>query len=331
MANQPSSTSSNHNQSRQASTKIPSRNKKAPKAKVPKVARKAKVDNKQSAIINKLSKQVYSLQMSKYGKVQQNYHTLRTRLIPTNTAPLCLDLTDFTCARPDGPQSGSGAQVFQHNGSGNPPVSEWSIQPYVDNFYWSRQNKDQPDTGSYLAMNCTYFVEVKGVNSLDNTRVRFDIVSQKPEGILPTGGPAFEANVLPQTLGYMKHLAEPMGSTSNRINPTYFKKYMSKTVFINSAPANISGVHPTTANIMRFSFKLKPNKLCTQNQTNPSVGNLDAQPEVLLGNFGPNQVHPCQPLWLIVSCDDQDALGDAVSVDISRRIVWRDTIGSGLL
>ena len=327
-SNQPQSTTSNQNQSKQAAAKRPpKRNKKAKYTKPPKVAHKAKIDNSQSKLINRLSKQVYSLQMSKYGNVQQNYHTLRTALVPQSTQPLCLDLTDFTCNRPDGPAAAEGARVYQHVGMGLPAeASVWSIVPYENNYYWNKQNKDQPDGGSYLAMSATYFIEVKGVNSLDNTRVRFDVISQKPNAIIST--PSASDNVLPNTLVHMKHLATPMGASSNRINPIYFRKYFSKTVFVNSALGGETGTKGTTANIIRFSFKLKPNKLCTQQYTNPSVGNLDPQPEISRGNFGPYNVHASQPLWMVISTDDISPIGDAVSVNISRRIVWRDTIGS---
>lgn len=328
--NQPQSTSSNHNQSKAARGKPPRRNKKAKFSKPPPKARKAKVDNQQSSIINKLSKQVYSLQMSKYGKVQQNYHTLDEVLIPTSSSPLCLDLTDFTCNRPDNPSAPAGALVYQHIPGVGPPStpSKWTKQPYEDNYYWKNQNQDQPDGGAYLAKSATYFVQIRGVNALDNTRIRFDVVSQKPNSII---GSASASNLfLPDTLTHMKHLAEPMGSASNRINPIYFRKYFSKTVFMNSTKTD-GNTKGTTANIIRFSFKLKPNKLCTQQVTNPTVGNLDPALEIPRGNFGPYNVHACQPLWLIISTDDRTALGDAVEVNMSRRIVWADTIGSANL
>lgn len=327
MANQPQSTSSNYNQRNPQKGKLPSRNKKAPKAKVPKVARKAKVDNKQSAIINKLSKQVYSLQMSKYGPLQQNYHTLHEILIPTSTQPLCLDLTDFTCRRPDGQQQPSlGARVYQHTGGPVPfETSGWTTLPYENNYYWNKSNLNQVEGGQYLAKSCTYFVEVKGINSLDNTRVRFDVVAAKPNTNVTN--PGATDNNLPNTLQYMKHLAEPMGARSNRINPVYFKKYMSKTVFINSTKSD-SYTKGTTANIMRFSFKLNPNKLYTQQHVNPIIGGLDPQPEIPRGNFGPYSVSSTLPLWLIISTDDQNPLGDAVQVNMSRRVVWRDVIGN---
>ena len=336
--NQPSSTGSNYNVPKGASTKIPKRNKKAKFRKVPKVAKKAKIDNQQSAIINKLSKQVHSLQMAKYGKVQQNYHTLRTALLPTGAKPCCLDLTDFTCYRTVTPgevgATSDGAIVYQHTGGNLPSeISKWTVVPYQDNYYWNVQNLDAPDGGAYLAMNATYFVEVQGINALDNTRVRFDVISQKASGIIDQ--PGAQLQVLPNTLKYMKHLAQPMGANSNRINPVYFKKYFSKTVFINSQPPSEQTTgfktHATTANIIRFSFKLKPNKLCTQRKTNPTVSNIDPQNAEPRGNFGPYNVHPCQPLWLVISTDDQSTIGDAVQVNISRRIMWRDPVGQAIL
>lgn len=331
--NQPSSTGNNNNWKKSNQMSVPKRNKKAKFTKPRPQAKKNQKDNQQSALINKLSKQVYSLQMSKYGKVQQNMHVLRSRLIVTNTTPCCLDLTDFTCARPGDPAAPEGARIYQHSsGAAAEPITQWSTVPFNNNYYWQEQNNDQPDTGAYLAMSATYFVEITGINALDNTRVRFDVISQKPDAIvpkLPGPGQPLMVQCLPDTLQYFKHLAEPTSNTTaNRINPVYFRKYFSKTVYINSQPANVSGVHPTTANTMRFSFKIKPNKVCSQRMTNPIVGGLDPTAEVALGNFGPQNVHPSQPLWLIISSDDSSSLGDAVGVSISRRVVWRDSIGS---
>lgn len=346
--NQPMSSGSNRNMAKTAKDKPPVKNKKAPKKKLPKVARKAKVDNKQSGLINKLSKQVYKLQMASYGSVQMNLHTLDRDLTPTAAAPLCLDVTDFTCERiVNGVSVQDGARIFQANSTSSPyygAVSKWKRSNYLQsNYYWKTQNQDQPDTGKYLCMNATYFVEVQGVDALDNTRIRFDLISQKPAGILNnnvSGASTPEANkVLPFTLNQMQYLAEPH---INRINPLYFKKFFSKTIFINSQPTTESGVKATTANIQRFSFTLKPNKVMNQVLTNPIVGNvpiidestgaIGSQKEIVYGNYGPYNVSPTQPLWLLISTDDQVAtLSDKVQIKMSRRIVWRDHIGSANL
>lgn len=354
-ANQPSSTSSNHNQSKDAQKRRPPKKNKKSRT----YRSNKKTDKAQSAMINKLSKQVYKLQMASFGKVQQNFHSLTKSLIPTNTRPLCFDLTDFTCIR--GPVTAGtpdrrryGGHVYQHTG-GTPQdrVSNWERNSVVlDNPYWKQENFDQPDTGAYLCMNCTYMVDITtyggGANQagavldtgINNARIRFDIIGQRPEGVLPnpssgTGVPV--SATLPETLGHMKHLCEPH---LNRINPSYFKKYFSEVLYFNSSKT--SNVKGTTANKMRFSFKLKPNKICRQNQTNPQVGGsivqyddvlqIGQQVEIDGGNFGPLNVNPTQPLWCVISTDhihdnSSPARHPYFSVNISRRVVWRDELG----
>ena len=354
--NQPISSGSNHNQSSYSKDKAPKRNKKL-KFRKPKKTAKT-VNNKQSAMINKLSKQVYKLQMSSYGKVQQNFHQLYGRpLTVSNLKPICLDLTDFTCSR--GPETAGvpasyGAEIYQLVPPNIAPssVNHWRIKPpsatYGENLYWKDQNLDQVDTGAYLAMSATYFVEVEGLPVAQNTRVRFDIISQKPDAILPAERIVAPATplpkLLPDTLRYLQNIADP---TENRINPVYFKKYMSKTIFLNSTKGNTAGstTRGTTANKMRFSFRITPNKLCVQSETNPQVGDgvvindnpppVDgAQPEYPRGNFGPRNVPATQPLWLLISSDnklDPNPLNNLVQVKLSRRVVWRDHIGSSML
>lgn len=338
--NQPFSTGSNYNQRRYNRKPTLPKKPKYLKPKKPKPA-KASTDNKQTMMINKLSKDLYALKMQSYGKVQQNYQNLERVLSPTATTPLCLDLNDLTCVSGlNVPSPPNGACVFQHVG-GTPFLvrSHWLRPQAASNVYWGSQNLDQPDTGSYLHMNSTYFIDVVGNPNLSNIRVRFDVVAQKQDAMLainqPGGGT--DPAVLPWTLGSMKHLAEPH---VNRINPIYFKKYFSRTVYLNSQPANTSGVHPTTSNSQRFSFTVRPNKVITQSQTNPIIdgvpiideatGDPGIQEEIEYGNFGPKNVTATQPLWLVISSDDSDDL-NKVDIKIGRRCVWRDSVGSANL
>lgn len=362
--NQPILSGSNHNESKYAKDRALKSNAKVSYRKYKKSGKEHQkaVDNKQTKMINKLSSQVYKLQMSSYGKVQQNFHVMRNAGSPadnhfyiTNERPVCLDLTDFTCIR--GPEdatglpSQEGANIFQLQPPASAPgrVCNWEVKPenpdYGKNVYWYHQNLDQPDTGAYLAMNATYFVEVEGIPFSDNTRIRFDVISQRPDAILPATQTQLPATpltkLLPDTLRYMQNLADP---TINRINPTYFRKYMSKTIFLNSSKSNSAGVttRGTTANKMRFSFKINPNKVCVQSETNPQVGGgivindkpppVDGeQVEYTRGNFGPRNVPATQPLWLLISSDNESDPDSRISVSLSRRIVWRDHIGSSQL
>lgn len=344
--NQPMSTGSNQNQRNVNKALPPKRNKKVSYEKYKKkgMSHQKRVDNKQTAVINKLSKQVYQLQMSSYGSMQQNLHSLSLPLIPTSTTPLCLDLTDFTCSRGNAVAGTfvGGARIFQARTA--PPQYEtrayWQRNSLLlDNPYWRNMNADQPDTGKYLAMNATYFVEVSGRPNLDNTRIRFDVVSAKPNSIhqppIPGTTTSNDPLVLPETLKHHKYLAQPH---INRINPLFFKKYFSKTVFINSTKSDVN-TKGTTANIHRFSFRIKPNKVVEQVKSNPQVGYgavvdensgaVGQQAEEPLGNWGPRNIDPLTPLWLIISSDDDVAsVGDQVNIQMSRRVCWRDHIGS---
>lgn len=350
MGNQPQSTNSNKNtKDSKKKEKAPSKAKKTSYRKYKKTGKDAqkRYDNKQTAQINKLTKEVNALQMAKYGSIQQNYHTISAPLgvgpVPNGNlgpaTPFCFDLTDFTCGRGD---IGDGCRIYRYDATLPVPITEASnfIKTESEgNFYWENQNEDQPDGGSYLAMDATYFIEVRGNRSLDNTRVRFDVVSQKPNTIQALQALSTDASLaLPDTLKYMKNLCEPH---KNRINPSYFAKWKTKIVYINSTKIN-TNTKGTTGNIIRFSFTIKPNKVCVQNETNPQVGggavvfedtgDIGAQTEILRGNFGPLNVPETQPLWMVISCDDQDTTDNQrAEVRISRRIRWRDALGSSAI
>lgn len=339
--NQPSSTGNNNNV-RRSHRAVPKKGKKLQYQRYKKTGLSAakRVDNKQTSVINKLSKQVYSLQMSKYGKVQQNYHNMVEVIKPTGTQPICFDMTDFTCERLGINHSGGSIYQWGQPQQGVNEITNWQRNSVaLNNYYWENQNQDAPDTGSYLAMDATYFFEIKGNRNLTDCRIRIDIIAQKPGAVLPIApGGATNDLVLPETLGYFKHLTRPY---LNRINPSFFKKYLSKVVYINSAKTD-PNVKGTTGNNMRFSLQIKPNKLCIQNETNPTIQSAVFQgedpavppavePEYLQGNFGPLNVPAEQPLWCILSSDDPAGGAQEVEVYVSRRIRWRDTVGSSAI
>lgn len=337
--NQPINQSSNHNASREMNqSKRPPKKNKHLNVKGKKAPRK-RVDKQQNSLINKLSKQVYSLQMSKWGKIQQNFQTVLEPFYVTEGQPAVFDLTDVSCKRTNsvGALTHNGCRIYRAPAVGSETEilpNIWSIDStYINNnFYWAEQNKDGPDTGGYFLDSVTYFIKVTGRQSLDDTRIRFDVVSQKPGTLdgrtVPTGpGGSSSALVLPWTITSFKGLV----GARNRINPIYFKKYFSKVVYINSTPAPDSGLHPTTGNTQMFSFKLKPKKAVFQKKTDPLYmpGQLPAS-GALDSPYGPDNIGSyLTPLHLIISTDDPVANnGDQVSITMSRRVVFRDMMGS---
>lgn len=320
---QPMSTANNDNQSKYNTKKAPKRYNKI-KLKHKKYDKK-KLDNTQSAIINSLQKKVYQLQMDKFGPFQQALQRALQAFSPSATQPICFNLVDFTAQAPNSP---TGAQIWQHSGGSNTPITYFSHDPLLaNNLYWKDQNQDiVGDGGRYYAHSATYFIQVKGNRNLKDTRIRFDMVAQKPESILQAQVSASPALLLPNSLGELKHLAEPI---KNRINPVYFKKYYSKTLCINSKPASDSDIHPTTNNLMRFSFKIRPKRVITNKITSPVTGTDANVPALPTGvtSYGPGQMSVTNPLWMIVSTDDASG-GDRVEIEVSRRVCWRDTLGS---
>jgi len=334
MGNQPMSSSGNQNVRTKVHNYKPRKGKQVAYRKYKKtgVSAQKRADNEQTSQINKLTKQVYNLQMAKFGNTQQNYHALAEQIKPAGTKPLCFDMNDYTCER----GANTGGLVYQHNAAAIPEeVTHWVRREEADNFYWNNQNDDQPDGGAYLAMDATYFFSIRGNRSLSDTRIRFDIITQK-EGVTFNPFPtlANQSLTLPDTLGMFKHLTDPY---QNRINPTYFKKIATKIVYINSSKTN-THVKGTTGNRMRFSFTIRPNRVMVQNETNPIAGGVIVapedggapaeQPEYDRGNFGPLNVPTTQPLWCLISTDDADG-GEEVIVEVSRRIRWKDSLGSG--
>lgn len=313
--------------------------KRAKKTKYKRKGKNKSYDNKQTKSINALSRSVYKLQMSQFGSVQINYQRLGALLTPTDKQPLCLDLSDFSCERVSATGVAiHGGNVYQAAASGsvvNSGIAHWQITGanQVNNIYFNRINQDAPDTGKFLCMKMTYFFSVSGDANLDDTRIRFDVISQRP-GTNNTHITPLPVNAplnLPFTLGYMRQL---VGGIDNRISSQHFKKYVTKTVYINSKPSiNPGDLQGTSANTQQFSLTFTPNKLCVQNYTNPifTPGNQSTA-DISLGQWGPNNVPTTQPLWLIISTDDKVAtVGDAVNVKIARKIVWRDHLGSAKL
>jgi len=292
---------------------------------------KASAIRKNAVSVYTLAKQVKALKMSQHGSMQRNMQNLVVDyLVPTANTPLLLDTTDFSCYRSvPGGLVAQGCQVYQNDGLGNIlPASGFNVQDWFGNPYWERQNTDICDTGKYLPVWAKYTIRVEGDRSLDNTRIRFDLFSARAKAVIPGAGVAPASNViLPSGLVHMADMANP---TLNRLNPTYFKKYKTHTMFINSTKTD-PATKGTTGNIKYYSFTIRPKKMKYQGVSQPD-NPQDTEIEIADGNFGPLNVPIDSPLWLMVSTDDLTAaLSDRVKININRECKWRDAQGSAYL
>lgn len=296
----------------------------------PKIKKTTKTYVKKNAMsVVRLRRDVNYLKRSQHGSIQQNMQNSQVDMVPIATRPILTDLTDFTCFRestitPPLPTF-QGAQFYQYDSLGNlATTGGYDIQDYEDSPYWSNQNLDRVDTGKYLPVMARYTVRVEGRNSLDNTRVRLQVFQAKAKALVPS-------NILNQTLILptgLQHLTNMADPTLNRLNPVFFREYkkLGKTFFINSTKTDAS-TKGTTGNIMYYTFTIRPKKMKYQSLTAPYTPD-DQNPEAVDGNFGPLQISPESPLWLLISTDDATAVNDQVRVRVSRRVVWRDSIGS---
>lgn len=278
-----------------------------------------------------LAKQVNALKMSQHGSMQRNMQNLVVnQLIPTATAPLLFDCTDFTCFR--GASGNQGCQVYQVTPTNTVlPASGFNIQEWDANPYWARQNADICDTGKYMPIWCKYTIRIEGQRALDNTRIRIDLFTARSKALIPSGNVGPNTNiVLPTALIHLKNMADP---TLNRLNPTFFKKYKSKTILINSSnqDPNTGVGGNTSSNIRYHTFTVCPKKMKYQGVSNPD-NPQDPTAEVTDGNYGPLNVPVDSPFWCLISTDDGSALdGDRVSIKINRECKWRDSQGSAYL
>ncbi len=338
-ANQPSSTKNNKNLSKEVKEANPYRKpRKNRKLKTyGKKAPKRKTDKVQNSTINKLSKQVYNLQMAKYGKIQMNFQTMTDVLIPIADYPITFNLNDISCKRTTvtGTPTFSGCRFYQSDTSNHvqllPNLFKINV---VNNEYWEHLNSDGPDTGGYYLDEVVYNFAIKGRPNLDDTRVRIDIIAQKPGAMnsktIPTGQTGnLVPLMLPWSLPYMSNL---VSGINNRINPLYFKKYTSKTFYFNSTPISGSNaLHPTTANSQNWSYTVRPKRAILQEKTYPIYTPGVTGGTAIDSPYGPDNVDWLSPLHCIISTDDLlSSVGDQVNVTISRRCTFRDFMGAAL-
>lgn len=327
--------------------------KKAIRVKVPRRARKGVKRNARA--INRLGRAVRAAKMAGYGPIQSNYQTHNRALIPTAALPVLTVLNDFTCNRDIGSLN-DGCPFYQYNAAGVLTTGGmYTTQIIPPSVFHGDFNRNRPgEKGQYFPVRAEYSVTITGNPALDNTRIRFDMFTQKTRPIVQSIV-AGTSKALPGALNSLAFMAS--GGILNRLSPFYFKKYWSKTFFINSSKTN-AATKGTTGNEVRFKFSIHgkyPVKMLTvppnpvpdvvneaiaealnehldEDDHSSSHDDLElAAPSTVPLNYKFDNTALGSQLWLLVSTDDETAaVGDQVEVRISRRVIWRDFQGTNL-
>lgn len=310
--------------------KAPVRGRRPARPAAPKVKKTVKTYVRKNAYkIADLKRDVMFLKRARHGAIQQNLQTTDgSPMFPTRSFPILTDLTDFTCYRPATTvppvPARDGCRFYQYSPTGLQTTGIYTINNFNNSPYWKNQNVDTVDTGKYMPVMARYTIRVEGRNSLDNTRVRIQVFQARSSAIIPFN--ASGVTSLPSGLTFLDNMADP---TLNRLNPVFFKEYrrLGKTIFINSTKTD-SQTKGTTGNIFYYTFTIRPKKMKYQTLTVPNTPN-DPNEGPDEGAFGPLEISPESPLWMLVSTDDDVGVpNQAVSVRVSRRCMWRDPIGS---
>lgn len=296
----------------------------------PSVVKKTRVAVARKSTVMRNTRAIRSLRMTQHGSIQKGFHRISTHVTPIQRYPVLFNMLDFSVNHtnsagtlvPSGP-------FFQYSGGILQSVATWDRAQFTNNNpFYLEEYSDSPDTGKILASYMDYHFAIEGDSALDETRVRLDIFYQR-SNCLYARTAAAGSLLLPSSLNYFDNIATP---ELNQINPKYFKKIYTKVLYFNSRSSEETsledGKTQFTPNKRYVRFRMKPNRLIQQVLTNPPVQGTN---EAVLpnGSWGQLNTPLNQQLWCLISTDDQSALvGDAVKVNVSRRVSWRDPVGS---
>ena len=107
---------------------------------------------KNSVAVNRNARAIRGIKRALNGPVQKNiqlsrYEGTETSFRPTDTRPICVDITDFTSSTTSAPTPSTGCRFYQYDTS-SPPVlvtrGGWEKTSFNLNPYWNGQNADVP-------------------------------------------------------------------------------------------------------------------------------------------------------------------------------------------
>lgn len=291
---------------------------------------------RKNAFVNrKQSKQIKFLMNARYGAVQRNLQISNNTMRVLRNYPLLFDVGDFTMARQGTPPSTAasfGCRIWTVNTLQN-GISQASY--FRDNFgttvnsYWQSPNNDVVgDTGRYKPIYADYTIGIEGRPNVDNVHVQLDLFTQKAGFFEWTQGGSTTRRTLPEGLIDLRMMA----SAENEFNPSYFKRYWRKRIFINSEKdaAGPQVTQGTTGNIKYIKFRVRP-RARYQSDTAPDVPGtvpLETSPgDSSSGTYGRYNVDPRVPLWLLISATDITSADDQINCFVQRHVVWRDQMG----
>ena len=247
---------------------------------------------------------------------------------------MAFDAADFCSSRTaTGGQQTTGCNVWQVNNllSGITSASQFTVLT-TNNALWAPSNADIVDGGRFKPVYAEYQIEVVGRRDIDDCWVQMDLFTQH-HGFQQwnLGNDAFQ-RFMPRALVNMGGMID-----QNELNPSLFKLYKRKRIYLNSQTSlsetqgSTTGVTSTTGNTKFFKFRVAPKKQRKQLFTTPQVPGTVEQPDLQtgLGQYGYLQVDPRTPFWCMFSTTDRTSLdGDSLELKIRRHVVWRDINGS---
>jgi len=182
---------------------------------------------------------------------------------------------------------------------------------------------------------------------VDDTNVRIDFIRQK-RMVDPDVWKQSDPNTMfmPHLLNKFKNLA---GFTCNEIDRSTFQVLLTRRIYMNSKGSSnlLDGTQDrnttdaTTPPRKRVKVRLNLNRVYRQLKTtiDEATGvdhtlSFDNDPDDHAesnGGYAYDNQHPLANIWCVLSSDDQTAVtslvdGDAIKIDIIRKICWRDPV-----
>lgn len=296
---------------------------------------KARATNTRAILSN--ARAIQKLKFNQWGRIQSQTSSTSDKSTVVSSAPLV-----FHVSNPN--SNHHGPYIWQPDLIGLVQDTHVNFQIYQGDSNADMQDNDVqnfPNGPVCKLLWASY--QFKFTGFVDDTRIRIDFIRQKR---IDTD--FYNQNkakqFLPHTLVGMKHLA---GFSPNEIDKTKFTILKTKYLYLNSKGAanledtlqdrNTTDATTTTSKYCKVSLKL--NKIIKQlnstvfEQHAYEVENHNAQesdhPHGSTWAFD-NQ-HPLSNIWCVISTDDQTSLGDvitgdAVKVEIIRKMTWQDRL-----